>query len=123
MSDVQLDNIVLPDSVELIGLETAPDVTINELAVEDGSSVLQVTIYSGSVPLSLVFEDAGIITRGTLMAIKAKAALGLPVVLQHHLGTFLVLITSTAGMKPLNNFANPGDDDLRQGKIELKGVE
>ena len=120
---VDFAGIEVIDSVLLKGLETSSDVSINQIDVEDGSSVLQIMPYSGTRDLFLVFPDDGEgLERWKLMAIKAVARNGQPVNLEHHLGNFTVLIESTASMKPMFEYANPDDNDLYVGSIKIKEV-
>ena len=121
---VMIGDIVLDDNLRLHGIETAKDIAVEQIGVLDGSSVFQTMPFSGGRQLSLVATRdgntlKGKILRWQLMAIKSLASGGQPVALVHDLGTFSVLIVSTAEMVPFYDYKNPQDDDPYVGSIQM----
>ncbi len=121
---VMIGNIVLDDNLRLHGIETAKDIAVEQIGVLDGSSVFQTMPISGGRQLSLVATREGNslkgkILRWQLMAIKSLAVGGQPVPLTHQLGTFSVLIVSTAEVVPVYDYKNPQDDDPCIGSIQM----
>lgn len=121
---VQVGNIVLDDSLQLYGIETAKDIAVEQIGVMDGSSVFQTMQISGGRSLSLVASmegdaSVGFFLRSQLMDIKQLSASGMPVALTHHLGTFSVLILSTEDVIPVIVYADSGEDDRFVGSIQM----
>lgn len=122
--NVQLGSIVLDDDLVLDGLLSAQDLSVDPVMVMDGSTVLQTMPLSGGRMLSLSSamdgdSIGGVFLRSQLLDIKSLAAAGLPVTLTHHLGTFTVLITSTADVRPVFDYADPQADDWYVGSIQM----
>ena len=121
---VQLGNIVLDDTLRLHGIETAKDIAVDQIVTLDGSSVVQLMPLNGGWQLYLVASLEGnslkgVLLRSQVLAIKEMAAAGQPVTLTHHLATYTVLITSTAEVEPVIDYADPQPDDWYVGPIKL----
>jgi len=121
---ISLGGIVLDDHLLLDGLEISKDVAISTVVTLGGLAVSQTMPLTGGRLLSLVALREGNSLKGKflrhqLMAIKALATLGQEETLVHHMGTFSVLIVSTAEITPVKKYRNPQDDDWLHGPIQL----
>jgi hypothetical protein len=115
---VTLGALTLSDNLVLNGLETAADLVVNQKRTLSGRSILQTAPISGGRTLTLSSERHCSLTQ--VQAIKALAALGQPVSLVHHRGTFTVLITNTA-LEPDDSglHSNPTSAEWYSGDITL----
>ena len=109
-----LAGITLSDHLVLSGLENAPPVATSQRRTIMGVSVVQTAPVSGGRALALVGDN--LYTLSQLQALNAAAASGLLVVLEHHRGTFDVLITGI-NMQPTQEHSNPTSDDWYSGEI------
>ncbi len=121
---VQLGNIVLDDDLLLSGIETAPDIAVSTVVTLGGISDSSIMPLSGGRSLSLfgVKEGdsvTGVFLRSQVLEIKSMAAAGQIVPFIHHVGTFSVLIVSTAGLVPVYYYANPRPGDWYTGPVQL----
>jgi hypothetical protein len=115
---VTLGALTLSDDLVLSGLETAPDLVVNQKRTLSGRSILQTAPISGGRTLTMSGERH--YTLAQVQAVKALAALGQPVTLVHHRGTFQVLITATA-LDPddAGRHSNPTSAEWYSGDITL----
>jgi hypothetical protein len=115
---VTLGALTLSDDLVLGGLETAPDLVVNQKRTLSGRSILQTAPISGGRTLTLSSERH--CTLAQVQAIKAMAALRQPVTLVHHRGSFTVLITATA-LEPDDGglHSNPTAGEWYSGDITL----
>ena len=113
---VTLGTVTLSDHLTLSGLETSPDVAVNQRRTLTGASVLQLLPTPGG--RTLVLEGRHHWTYAQIAAIKALAALGAPVALVHHRGTFTVVIVAVE-VTPSIDYANPSGSDWLSGSITL----
>jgi hypothetical protein len=113
-----LGALLLSDDLVLSGLETAPDLVVSQKRTLAGRSVIQTAPVSGGRTLTLSSERH--LTLAQVQAIKALAALGQPVTLVHHRGTFQVLITATA-LDPDDSslHSNPTSAEWYSGDLTL----
>jgi hypothetical protein len=116
-----LGALSLSDDLVLSGLETAPDIVVSQKRTLSGRSVIQTAPISGGRTLTLSAERH--YTLAQVQAVKALAALGQPVTLSHHRGTFQVLITATAlEADDASQHANPTAAEWYSGDITLLEV-
>ena len=113
---VTLGAVTLSDHLTLDGLETSPDVAVNQRRTLTGRSVLQLLATPGGRTLTL--EGTHHWTYAQIAAIKALAALGAPVALVHHRGTFSVVIVAVE-VEPSIEYANPSGSDWLSGTVTL----
>ena len=113
---VTLGTVTLSDHLTLTGLETSPDVAVNQRRTLTGRSVLQLLPTPGG--RTLVLEGTHHWTYAQIAAIKALAALGAPVALIHHRGTFTVVIVAVE-VEPSIEYANPSGSDWLSGTVTL----
>jgi len=111
-----LGSVTLSDHLILSGLETAPDIVVNQRRTVGGESVVQTAPVSGGRSLTLAGENH--YTLQQIQDVKALAAIGSPVTLVHDRGTFTVLI-SDLDVEPTIKFANPAAADWYSGEIFL----
>jgi len=111
-----LGSVTLSDELILSGLETAPDVVVNQRRTVTGESAVQVAPIAGGRALTLSGENH--FTLAEIQAVKALAAAGSAVALVHDRGTFSVLITGTP-VVPTGDHANPGSDAWYSGDITM----
>ena len=111
-----LGSIALSDNLVLQGLDSAPDIVVNQRRTLTGESVVQTGPVSGGRTLSLQGDNH--FTLADIQAVKIMAKLGLPVTLTHHRGTFTVLITGTP-VDPATQIANPDPDAWYSGEITM----
>ncbi len=121
---VELGGVVLDDNLQLYGLETSTDIDVSQVITLGGLSVLQTMPREGGRALTLVAALDGNKTKGSytiaqVRAVKALAELGTAVTLVHHLGTFSVLIVSTAEITPVFGYADNQDEEWYVGPIQL----
>lgn len=125
MSVNQLHTIELDANLLLEGVKSMPSVRMS-VRHTFGAPRVQRCPRSGGHTLHLVstFDGqtvGGVFTGAQLNQIAAVRDAGEPVVLQHHLGTFQVLIPPHAleGLTQVIDYADPGDDDWYTGSIPL----
>ncbi len=111
-----LGSVALSDHLTLSGLETAPDVVVNQRRTITGEPVVQVAPIAGGRTLTLSGENH--FTLAQIQAVKVLAAAGSAVTMIHHRGTFSVLITGTP-VVPTIDYADPGADDWYSGDITM----
>jgi hypothetical protein len=115
---VFLGAISLSDDLVLSGIETAPDIVVSQKRTLAGRSIIQTSPVSGGRTLTLSGERH--FTLAQVQSIKAMAAIGQPVTLTHHRGTFQVLVTATA-LDPDDSglHSNPTSAEWYSGDITL----
>jgi hypothetical protein len=115
---VSLGAITLSDDLVLNGLETAPDIVVSQKRTLAGRSIIQTAPISGGRTLTLSSERH--FTLAQVQAVKSLAALGQPVTLVHHRGTFQVLITATT-LDPDDSglHSNPTSTEWYSGDLTL----
>ena len=111
-----LGTVELSDHLVLSGLETAPDIAVSQRRTISGESVIQTAPVAGGRKLTLSGENS--FTLAQIEAVKALAAMGQPVSLVHHRGTFTVLVAGT-DVEPVEDHADPGPDDWYSGDITM----
>jgi len=112
---VTLGGVALSDHLILEGLETSPGVSIFSNRTLGGSMVSVPTQLDGGRTLTLSGENH--FTLGEIEAVKSLEALGQTVTLEHHRGSFSVLITNV-DVTP-TQYADPVDDDWLSGTITM----
>lgn len=112
----QLGSVTLSDDLVLSGLETAPDIAVNQRRTLAGESVIQTAPITGGRTLTLAGENH--FTLQQIQDVKALAAAGQSVTLTHHRGTFSVLITGTPVEQAID-YADPTAAEWYSGKITM----
>lgn len=119
LSSTTLGPLTLSEHLILSGLETAPDITVSQRRTLAGYSIVQQGFNIGGRTLTL--QGRGHFTLAQIKAVKALAALGQPVTLIHHRGTFVVKIIGTP-VEPAVNYSDPDDTVWYSGEITLLEV-
>ncbi len=113
---VSLGGITLSDDLVLdIG---AAGVAYSQRRLIGGASVVQADGNSGGRTLILQGERPRF-TLAQVEEIRSAQALGIPVELVHHRGTFTVLITDTSNLQAAEAYADAAADDWYSGTITL----
>lgn len=121
---VKLGNIVLDEDLRLDGLESAVDISVSQSVAFDGTVDILTMPAPVKRQLSLVASagsggPVGIFTLAQLQSIKAVAAVGMPVTLIHHRGTFSVLIIAVSDPEYVFDHANPTLGDWYTATINM----
>lgn len=116
---VTLGSITLSDHLVLTGLENAPAIAPRQLRTLAGYAVIQQGFNIGGRILALVSENH--LDLDDVTAIRTLFALGQPVTLTHHRGTFVVLITGI-NVEPVTNYSDPDGAVWHSGEINLLEV-
>lgn len=112
---VSLGGIALSDELVLDIGPAAAAVSMRRLI--GGAACVQTNPASGGRTLTLSGEHHW--TLGQVGQIRNAQALGMPVTLVHHRGTFSVVIVDTADLTPSIPYANPQDADWYSGSITM----
>lgn len=121
---VKIGNIILDDDLRLDGIEEAGDIVVSQYVAFDGSVDLLTMPPATQRQFSLAATPSGsgsvgAFTLAQLQAIKAVAAVGQPVTVAHHRGTFSVIITGIQEIVNIADHANPTADDWYTATITM----
>lgn len=119
LTETTLGGLSLSPDLVLTGLEASPGIIYSQRRTMSGVSVLQTAPVVGGRTLGLNSENHLSLT--DIQAIQALAALGQPVTLVHHRGTFNVLIIGL-NVEPVSLIANPDGTLWHSGEITLLEV-
>lgn len=106
---VQLGNIVLDDNLQLLGIEEAEDLAVQELTSFDGTVDVLFAPAAASRHLSLVAKLDGSnvygrFTMAQITAIKSMIPAAQPVTLTHQRGTFSVYVLAVTEFQLLKKY-------------------
>ena len=116
LTTTTLGGVSLSPSLVLTGIEAANSWIYPQRRTLSGASVVQAAPVVGGRTLTLVSEYH--LTLAEVTAIKAVAALGQPVTLIHHRGTFTVYIVGVA-VDPAIDHSDPDGTEWQSGSITL----
>jgi hypothetical protein len=120
---VSLGGIVLSDSLTLPGIHSRRKIATDVRQTLGGLGVVQHAPIQSGEAITLSAEGGGGRVRGyfttaQVESIEALEALGEPVTLVHHLGSWQVVIIGK-DLAGIDNFLDPDGDDLYVGTITM----